>query len=206
MDNYNDIVNRIKCRKVNVSNSNIVTNDSVCNKKSKYIITKILLSIVFLMSSLIFIKLDDNNKLLYKKEVLTNSLSFTSINNWYEKYFGSVAPVVKNEKLVFSDDMIVSEIKDYDTYELLSLKSSNAVSSITGGIVVYIGNKDNLGETIIVQGNDGFDIWYGNMENINVKLYDYIEGGSIIGSAINNKLKLSIRDNDKYIKYEEYKN
>ena len=35
---------------------------------------------------------------------------------------------------------------------------------------------------------DGNDYWYGNVEDINVKLYDYIEANTVIANTTDNKL------------------
>ena len=43
----------------------------------------------------------------------------------------------------------------------------------------------NLSIKVIVETVDGIDIWYGNLSNINVKLYDYIDKGSLIGNCNN---------------------
>ncbi len=43
------------------------------------------------------------------------------------------------------------------------------------GIVVYIGEKENYKQTVIVQQMNGVDVWYGNIKQANVKLYDYVE-------------------------------
>ena len=73
------------------------------------------------------------------------------------------------------------------------------------GIVVYIGDKDTYGNTVIIQGVDGVDIWYGNLENVSVKLYDYIEKDMVIGNTLDDKLYLVMKKDDKYLTYEDYK-
>ena len=55
--------------------------------------------------------------------------------------------------------------------------------SLCGGIVVYIVEKEKLGNTIIIQGTDGIDYWYSNLENISVNLYDYIEKDILLGTT-----------------------
>ena len=53
--------------------------------------------------------------------------------------------------------------------------------------------------------NDGVDIWYGNLTNISVKLYDYVEKNKLIGETKDDKLYLVIKKNNEFIKYEDYK-
>ena len=60
-----------------------------------------------------------------------------------------------------------------------------------------------MGNTIIVQQSDGIDTWYGNLSNINLKLYDYIEDNSIIGEAKNNELYLMFQKDGVDVGYKD---
>ena len=101
-----------------------------------------------------------------------------------------------------SHKQIVLERKKY---ELNNDTIHKNIVSLKGGIVIFKGNKEGYNNTIIVQGSDGFDIWYGNLENINVNIYDYIDEGSIVGNCLEN-LYLVITKDNKYYTYEEYEN
>ena len=72
--------------------------------------------------------------------------------------------------------------------------------------MVFSGEKDGFGNTVIIQGIDGADIWYGNLENISLNLYDYIEVGTVIGNTVDEYLYLVIKKDNEYIKYEDYQN
>ncbi len=196
MESLEDIVNRCKGRK----------NKEKETKSHSGITTKLLLSIIFVFSSLIYMKISPDNKAFYKENVFTNSYSFVTFNNLYEKYFGEVVPTFSNEELVFSNELNYTNIESYEDGEVLTTSVSNPVSNITGGIVVFIGEKDMYGNTVIVQGNDGYDIWYGNLTNVNVSLYDYLETETILGETETENLYLVIKKDNKFIKYEDYKN
>ena len=60
-----------------------------------------------------------------------------------------------------------------------------------------------MGNTIIVQQSDGIYTWYGNLSNINLKLYDYIEDNSIIGEAKNNELYLMFQKDGVDVSYKD---
>lgn len=175
------------------------------NKKNIYI-TQILLGIILFLVSIIYIKSSDKNLLLYKEYVFTESLPFTKIKNIYENMFGEVIPKGNQDKTVFSGSLVYKNIEDYLDGEKLTVSPNSLVTNLNGGIVVYIGEKEGYGNTVIVQGNDGADIWYGNIANVNVKLYDYIEKDTTIGETIDDILYLVIKKNNEYLKYEEYKN
>lgn len=70
-------------------------------------------------------------------------------------------------------------------------------------MIVFIGDKENYGKTIIVEDLDGVYNWYGNIDNSSLKLYDYVEKGSLIGEA-SLKLYLVFSKGDKFLDYEEY--
>ena len=85
------------------------------------------------------------------------------------------------------------------------LNKNENISAFCDGVVVFIGQKDGYNNTVIIQGVDGFDIWYGNLENVNVNLYDYVKGGNLLGN-VNEELYLVIMKNEKYYDLAEYQN
>lgn len=174
------------------------------NINLKPIISKFLYAVIFFLISIIFTRYNDNTLLLYKKYVFTESLPFTKIKGFYEDLFGEVLPK-ENTSLVLNGDLVYKSIDTYLDGEVLTLTSSSIINSITSGVVVYIGNKDGYGNTVIIQGVDGVDIWYSNFSNISVKLYDYIEKNTLLGEVLDNKLYLVIKKNNEYLKYEDYK-
>ena len=180
-------------------------NNDVSKKKiiSKYV-TKFMLAIIFFLVSVIFTNMSDKNLLLYKEYVLTESLPFTKIKGWYEELFGEVLPKSDNTQTVMSGKLVYKEIKDYQDGEVLTVSSKALVNSLTSGVVVFLGEKDGYGNTVIIQGIDGADIWYGNLENVSVTLYDYIEEGTVIGSIKDEFLYLVIKKDNEFIKYEDY--
>ena len=178
------------------------------NKKIKYLkflITRVLLSVILVISVSIYIKLDQENVVLVEKYFFEENLQFTKINNWYKENLGEIIPDVnKNSELVFSSSEIKNrEYVEYENGVKINLGSKSPISILSGGIVVFIGEKDNYGNTIIVQGNDGIDYWYGGITNVSINLYDYIEKDTLIGESINDYIYLVLQKDGKYIKYEE---
>ena len=85
---------------------------------------------------------------------------------------------------------------------MLSISNNYTISSITSGIVIENKKDSNYINMITVQDKNGLNITYGILTDINVKLYDYIEKGEIIGVA-SDKLYLSFKKDNKYLSYEE---
>ena len=144
--------------------------------------------------------------MFYKEHVFTESLPFTKIKGWYEDLFGEVLPKEDNTATVFNGKLVYKSIENYESGEKLVVNANSLVNNLTSGIVVYSGDKDNYGNTVIIQGIDGVDIWYGNLKNVSVNLYDYIEAGTVIGQTKDENLYLVIKKDNEFIKYENYKN
>ena len=177
-------------------------------KKWKYVkglISRSLIAIIFVLGSIIFTNISDENKVLYQKYVLEDSLEFMKINELYEKLFGGVD--VRTSK---SDDEVVFGSITYTNIEpflngvKLTVGLNEVVHVITSGIVVFIGEKDDLGNTIIIQGNDGVDLWYSNVTDTDIKVYDYVEAGSILGTSNGEDIYLTIQKDGEFMSYEEY--
>lgn len=170
------------------------------------ILVKTLIVVVLFLASLIYIKQSDKNKNNFKNVVYNNSLSFAKIYNVYKKYLGDVIPFKNifkdNTKLVSSEKLTYKSITKKDNGYLLSISNNYTVSSITSGIVIENKKDSNYINMITVQDKNGLNITYGILNDINVKLYDYIEKGEIIGVA-SDKLYLSFKKDNKYLSYEE---
>lgn len=170
-------------------------------------IVKILIVIILFLASLIYIKRSDKNKDTYERIVYNNSLSFAKIYNVYKEYLGDVIPFKNtlndNTKLV-SDEKITYEkiIKEEDGY-MLSVSNSYLAPAIKSGIVIKVDEKSSYKTMITIQDKSGLNITYGCLDNINVKLYDYVSKGEILGTA-DKKLYLIFEKDDKYLSYEEY--
>lgn len=200
MDNE-EIIKSLRQNKNEKVNSNIL--------KSKYIsflFTRTLLAIIVILVSAIYVNMNDKNLKNYREKLFEKSLSFNKISKSYNKVFGKVLPLEIEKgttKTVFNDGLSYSKIDKYENGFKLNM-TSNAVTSLYDGIVVFIGNKDNYKNTVIVQGSDGVDIWYGNVSNVSVTLYDYITKDTIIGEAADNTLYLVFNKENEYLGYEEY--
>ena len=176
---------------------------------SKYIsnlFSRTLFSIIIVLISAIYINSSETHLKKYKTNFFEKSISFTKISNTYNKYFGKVIPIDIEKgttKMVFNDKLNYDSIDKYNNGFKLSMTSS-IVTSLYDGIVVYIGEKEGYGNTVIVQGSNGVDIWYSNVDNIGVTLYDYISKGTTIGEVKDNTLYLVFNKENEYLGYEEY--
>ena len=170
--------------------------------------TKILLSVIFLLASIIFINTSDKNLLRYKNTVFKKTIAFNKISDFYQKYIGDVLFMKKDTskkiKSVFNEEFSYKNSKKYkDGYEL-TVNNSYLIPSLQSGIVVFSGEKKDYNKCVIVQGMDGVDIWYCNLNNTSLKLYDYIEKGSLIGDVKKNNMYIVLQKDNEYLNIDEY--
>ena len=170
-----------------------------------YVIKALLVISLFLIS-LIYIRGSSTNKTNFKNFVYTNSLSFAKIYNVYNKYLGDVIPF-KNTKekevsMVSDEKITYTNITKNGNGYLLEVSNNYTVFSLKSGIVIESKKEDN--KTLIkVQDKQGLEITYKLLDDVNVKLYDYVKKGEIIGRA-DKKLYIEFKKDDKYLSYEEY--
>lgn len=177
-------------------------------KKWKYIkglISRTLIAVIFVLGSIIFTNISAKNKELFQKYVLEDSLEFTKINELYQSLFGSVDITKKdNDSEVVFGNITYTNIEPFKNGSKLTIGMNEVVNVITSGIVVFIGEKDDLGNTIIIQGNDGVDIWYSNITDTDIKVYDYLESGNILGTSNSDDIYITISKDGEFMSYEEY--
>lgn len=168
-------------------------------------IIKIMMSIIILLIILIVLKSNESLKTSFYKNVYETNINFAEVNKIYKKYLGNILPFENliNIEPVFNETLKYSEANIYKDGVNLTVELNYMVPSIEEGLVIYIGKKEEYGNTVIVQQINGIDVWYSNLSITNVKMYDYIEKGSLIGEA-NNNLYLVFTKDGKYLDYKKY--
>lgn len=180
------------------------------DKIIKYLRSLILRSLTVIVIFLILAIVSKGNK-QYKDIIVTNlyekNLSFTKIKKIYNKYLGGIVPLDKvapnttpvfNEQLEYTNESIF-----YDGVKL-EVIDKYLVPVIEEGMVVYIGEKENYGNVVIIEGIDGINIWYGNMESTTVELYDYVEKNAYLGQTKDRYLYLTYSKDGQFLDYKEY--
>ena len=195
--------------------------DRYLNKKSKdnkkgfssksiiiSFINKTLICALIFISVLCIIKVYPETKEIIYKNVYQDNISFSKINSLYNKYFGSILPsdsfLVEPTVSVFNESLVYESKETYNEGVKLIVDNNYLMPVLESGIVVFIGNKDHYGQTIIIQQIDGIDLWYVNVNVDSVKLYDYVEKGSLLGESINNEVYLYYQKNGEFLDYKEY--
>ena len=168
---------------------------------------RVMITIILVLITLIVLKNNTKLKATFYKHVYEDNISFTTINNLYEKYFGSAIPfknlLDKKTEQVFNEKLKYTNSSKYLDGVQLEVSDNYLVPISESGMVVFIGEKEGYGNTVIIQQMDGIDVWYGNVKNVNVKLYEYVEAGKLLAEA-DKKLYLVYKKNGNVLNYEDY--
>lgn len=176
----------------------------------KYLRSLILRSLTVIVIFLLLAIVCKSSK-TYKDKIVTNlyerNLSFTKIKKLYTKYLGGIFPlenVTNDITPVFSSQLEYTSDSIFHDGVKLEVVDKYLVPILEEGMVVYIGEKENYGNVIIIEGIDGIDIWYGNMESTTVELYDYVEKNTYLGQTKDNNLYLVYSKDGSFLDYKEY--
>lgn len=176
------------------------------NKLKKHIkifINKILITTIVTLILLIGFKLSLDFKNNFNKYVYNTSLPFTDFKELYDKYFLGNKDDSNSTKEVFNEELAYTDKSVYEDGVKLTVEPNYLVKALDSGIVVFIGEKDKYGKTIIVQQMNGVDVFYGNVES-SVNMYDYVEKGALIGEVIDTNLYLAFQKEGSFVDYKEY--
>ena len=166
----------------------------VLKRSIKRFINKVLITTIIVLIGLIIIKYNPDFKNYIKEKVYDNNINFNKTKSIYEKYFGNILSVEKNIKktnAVFLEEINYSKIDKYKKGVKLRVTDNYMIPVIESGVVVFVGEKNGYHNSIVVEQTDGVETIYGNVKINNLKLYDYVEKGELLGEVQNNEVFLS---------------
>ena len=173
-------------------------------RKYKFVNKLLVLGILF-VGVLITVKVNPTAASWVKTHVYMDNFSFAQIENWYHKYIGGIFSSNNDEVTqVFSGTIPYTSLEPYYDGVRLKVSSGSVVESLLSGIIVSIGETEHYGNTIVVEQVDGVSVWYGNVDVSDVKLYDYVEKGQILGMSRSEDLYLVLMKNGAYLNYQDY--
>lgn len=171
-------------------------------------LTKLCFSLILLFTTLIILKAKPEFKDTVYKEVYEKNISFSTMNALYERYAGSSLPFdnlfTEETKPVFNESLEYSESNKYLDGVKLTVDSNYLVPSLDSGLVIFIGEKEDYGNTIIIGQANGIDVWYSGIDNTNVKLYDYVDKGAFLGEVRSNNFYLVFKKDGEVLNYQDY--
>ena len=170
------------------------------------LIKRVLLTTIIVLSALIACNLNDDIKSFINENVYGTNYNFSKINTLYKKYFLDIKSNAEDKvtNLVSKNNILdYTEMEEYKDGVLLTVSDKYPVKMLESGLIVFIGEREGM-NAVIVQQSNGIDVIYGNIDAKDIKVYDYIEKGTIIGETKENELYLAFYKDRKALSYEPY--
>jgi stage IV sporulation protein FA len=186
---------------------------------STFFLFKCLISACLVLTAAITFKSEDAPFSVLKphfSRAFTEEFQFAAVNSWYQSNFGNPLSFLKNDRNEGNDPVEVNQDlampasgKIQQTFkdngEGVKIETSiKEIKSIKEGYVIDISKDQDTGLTAVIQHADNSYSTYGELEEVNVSLYEFIDKGSVIGSIkLNDKNKgvyfFAIKQGENYI-------
>lgn len=179
----------------------------VLKKSVRNFFTKVLITTIIFLIGMILVKSDQSAKNLILENVYSNNLEFTKIKEIYQKYFGNILSIDQlavKEQSVFKERLSYQKANAYLDGVKLTVDDNYMVPVLESGIVIFMGERDGYGNTVVIEQIDGVDVYYSNISTDGITLYDYVEKGSLLGEAKDKTLYLVFQKDGEYLDYKEY--
>lgn len=179
----------------------------VLKKSVRNFMTRVLITVIIFLVGMILVKSDNKIKNSILENVYNKNFEFTKLKDIYQKYFGNILSIDQlavKEQAVFREKLSYKKANTYLDGVKLTVDENYMVPILESGIVIFIGEKEGYGNTVVVEQVDGVDVYYSNISMDGVQLYDYVEKGSLLGEAKNQKLYLVFQKDGKFLNYQDY--
>ncbi len=141
----------------------------------KSMLSKLFTIVIFVLIVMIISNFSPKFRTFVNDKVLNSTYDFSFVN----KFTNKITDIFKNKEYT----PVVKTEEKYEKYlDGVKYTHSGDILLKASGIVTFIGNKEGYGNTVIVQQSNGYYAWYGNITET-VKIYDYIEKDSVVGSS-----------------------
>jgi len=184
-------------------NNEVETNDKLKRKINSFI-NKVLMSVIILLIGLIISKRNPSLSKKINKKLFEENINFVKLKKTYNKYFGKYIGEKKEVEAVFTEKMNYKSKSIYKDGVKLEVDNGYLIPAIESGIVIYEGEKEGYGYTIIIEQINGINVWYSNINPKDIKMYDYVKKGDLIGEAKEKKIYLLFEQKGKFLDYKKY--
>ena len=170
----------------------------------KSFLNRTLLTIIIFLVGLILTKGNPDNKKIISQHLYEESIHFSNFKKLYNKYFGKYIGEVEEQQPVFTEKIAYTKDSLYKDGVKLTVSKNYLVPCLESGIVIFVGNKEGYGNTIIIEQINGINVWYSNITAKDIKMYDYIKKGNLVGEVNGTDLYLLFEEKGKFLDYKKY--
>ena len=128
--------------------------------------------------------------------VYQQEFQFATVSNWFEDTIGKPFAFLPEDAIQGTNHdssdsqfatpatgkIMQSFVKDGQGV-LIKTSNSTSVDTIKEGVVIYAGEKEAHGKTVIVQHPDKSESWYARLQEIEVVLYEEVKKGAKVGKV-----------------------
>ncbi|SDH95878.1 stage IV sporulation protein FA [Alteribacillus persepolensis] len=146
---------------------------------------------------------------------------FAAATAWYEERFGSPLAFLPFESdlnqpvsqqpdgtagqyaVPVSGTTVAESFSENGKGIVLETGENETIEAVKGGLVIHTGPHEEWDLAVAVQHYEGGEAWYGLMETVEVKLYDHVSAGTVLGTVDTQegggRFSLAIKENNQYI-------
>lgn len=178
--------------------------NNILKSKLRSLINRVLVSAIIFLIGLITIKANPNYLKKINKYLYEESIHFSGFKKIYNKLFGKYIGEKEEVKPVFTEKIAYKKDSVYKDGVKLEVSDGYLIPALESGIVTFMGEKEEYGYTIIIEQVNGINVWYSNINPKNIKMYDYIKKGDLIGESKGKNLFLLFEGKGKFLDYKKY--
>ena len=204
MNEYKSVEKYLKKQGKETSNS--TKQEEPFHKYLISFVSRVLFAIIIFLVALIGCK-NPTFKSFVNEQVYHTNFQFASLKEWYQKNVGNIIPLdtnLPNSEPVFSEQLFYQSKNLYKDGVQLKVGEHYLVPILESGIVVFMGEKEGYGNTIVIQQVNGVDLWYCNITSSDLKLYDYVEKGNLLGESLGEDIYLVFEKEGEFLNYQDY--
>lgn len=179
----------------------------VLKKSVRNFCTRVLITVIIFLVGMILVKNNTEIKNVILEQIYNKNFKFTKAKRIYEKYFGDILSseqFTNDEQAVFQEKLTYKKANTYLDGVALTVDNNYMVPVLETGIVIFMGEKEGYGNTVVIEQIDGVDVSYSNISTDGIQLYDYVEKGSLLGEVNNKKLYLVFQQDGEYLDYKRF--
>lgn len=129
------------------------------------------------------------------RQAMSQEFNFMVVSDWYEDKFGKPLAFLPEQKELVQDTeqlqqytlsasgKVLEEFQKNGQRIAIETGADTTVQSFNEGQITFIGEKEGFGKTVVIKHSDQSESWYGNLEEVDVKLYENIKKGTKVGNA-----------------------
>lgn len=141
---------------------------------------------------------------------LQDDFPFAKVSAWYSDRFGDALEVISDEPEGQTDvampvnGSVTTSFQNDGKGIRMAVDSGSPIQSVKEGTVVFAGNDEDTGKTVILQHEDGSKSIYGFLSDIEVYLYENVPAEHTLGTVQDEagqsvEIFFGIEKNDQYV-------